>query len=89
MIRYEITVKGKVQGVGFRYFVLTRANLFNIKGFVKNLPNGDVLIDAEGEKDILDIFLTEIKNGSKYSNVSSVIKEDKEVCHYKNFNIEY
>ncbi len=89
MIRYEITVKGKVQGVGFRYFTLIQANLFNIKGFVKNLANGDVLIDVEGEREVLEMFLTEIAKGSKYSNVSTVIKEDKKICNYKDFKIAY
>jgi acylphosphatase len=89
MIRYKITVRGKVQGVGFRYFVLQEANLFNIKGYVKNLANGDVLIDAEGEEEVLEIFLTEIAKGSEYSAVSTVIKEEVAICNYNNFKIKY
>lgn len=38
----KITVTGRVQRVGFRWSVASLAQRLNIKGFVKNLPNGDV-----------------------------------------------
>ncbi|QER67308.1 acylphosphatase [Paucilactobacillus nenjiangensis] len=44
----KITVTGRVQRVGFRWSVVSLAQRLNIKGFVKNLPNGDVYIEAEG-----------------------------------------
>ena len=42
----KITVTGRVQRVGFRWSVASLAQRLNIKGFVKNLPNGDVYIEA-------------------------------------------
>ncbi len=45
MPRYNIIVSGRVQGVGFRYFVQTLAGRLNLKGWVKNLDNGDVQME--------------------------------------------
>ncbi len=49
--------KGKVQGVGFRRTVQAIANQLSLVGTVRNLPNGDVEIFAQGEKSRLDQFL--------------------------------
>jgi len=45
----NITVKGRVQGVGFRYSAMEAAEELGIKGFVRNMPDGSVYIEAEGE----------------------------------------
>jgi len=42
----KMIVKGRVQGVGFRWFVQQRAEKFGVSGYVKNLDNGDVGIEA-------------------------------------------
>ena len=58
MKHLSITVHGKVQNVGFRYFTNKRAHEFNIKGFVKNQHDGTVYIEAEGEDRILVFAVT-------------------------------
>ncbi len=56
MLRIEITVKGIVQGVGFRYFVLSHAQKLNLRGYVKNVGQDKVEIVAEGnDNDIAEI----------------------------------
>ena len=50
-------VSGRVQGVGFRYYVEDIALGMNISGWVRNLSDGTVEIDAEGEEDKLKKFL--------------------------------
>ncbi|CUT02300.1 Acylphosphatase, partial [Candidatus Kryptonium thompsonii] len=45
----HIIVKGLVQGVGFRWFVQKHANHLGLKGWTRNLSNGDVEIEVEGE----------------------------------------
>ena len=60
MIRYRIHFSGRVQGVGFRYTAMHIATGFEVTGFVKNLPDGRVLIVAEGRKNELDAFVSEI-----------------------------
>lgn len=87
MIRYKLIVKGKVQGVGFRYFTSKEALLFNIKGYVKNLSNGNVEIDAEGTKDSMTAFINQISQGPTYSSVDEVLKEELDFSGYNNFEI--
>lgn len=49
-IRADFTVSGHVQGVGFRYFVYTNANLLKLKGFAKNDHDGTVRVCVEGSE---------------------------------------
>jgi acylphosphatase len=53
---------GHVQGVGFRYSVMQIAREFELSGFVENLPDGRVLLEAEGDRSEIDAFVGEISN---------------------------
>lgn len=57
MIRRSSTFSGHVQGVGFRYAVQDLATRFAVRGYVRNLPNGNVELTAEGDAAELDRFL--------------------------------
>ncbi len=61
MKRINAIVSGRVQGVGFRWFVKRTADSMGIAGWVKNLYNGNVELEAEGTKKDLDKFLEDIK----------------------------
>ncbi|MBK8982417.1 MAG: acylphosphatase [Ignavibacteria bacterium] len=74
--RIKITVKGFVQGVGFRYFAYKKANEYGLTGYVKNLINGDVEAEAQGNSGIVNDFLSDLKIGPSGSYVKSVITED-------------
>ena len=67
----KIVVGGLVQGVGFRYFVQSAAKNYGLKGYVKNLYNGDVEVEAEGEDVILKQFAEEVKIGPRFAQVRS------------------
>jgi len=56
MKRITAVARGRVQGVGYRYFVTDCARLAGVCGFVKNKPDGSVLIVAEGEREELRVF---------------------------------
>lgn len=56
---YEITISGRVQGVGFRPFIYNLAKKQNIKGFVTNFENG-VFILAHAEDKVIDEFYEQI-----------------------------
>ena len=60
MIARQVMFEGRVQGVGFRYTVKDLARGFDVCGFVKNLDDGSVELQAMGEVDELDAFLREI-----------------------------
>ncbi len=58
--RAKITIRGAVQGVGFRPFIFRLAKEMNLKGYVLNSSRG-VLIEAEGESDSLKEFILRIQ----------------------------
>ena len=67
-----MVITGKVQGVGFRYFVLRQAQELGILGWVSNKPNGDVEAFAQGEKADLERFIAKVKEGPSFSRVEDV-----------------
>ena len=68
----NMKITGKVQGVGFRYFVLQQAQELGIKGWVSNKSNGDVEALAQGEKADLEQFIAKVKEGPSFSRVEDV-----------------
>lgn len=58
--RYNVYYSGDVQGVGFRYTACRLAQMVDITGFVRNLPDGRVQLVAEGPVDQLDRFLSDL-----------------------------
>ncbi|MCC7431663.1 acylphosphatase [bacterium] len=68
----KILVEGIVQGVGYRYFVKQSADRLNLVGFVKNLENGSVYVEAVGSESKLRIFIEELKVGTRFADVRKV-----------------
>ena len=71
----KMIVKGRVQGVGFRWFVQLRAKKFGVTGYVRNLDNGDVGIEAEGERGRVEALIKSVKVGPTFSKVTDVVIE--------------
>ncbi len=82
-------VKGRVQGVGFRYFVYKKAISLGIYGYVKNLLNGDVEVWAEGEEEKLNELELILKKGPVLAHVTELLKEEKRPQNFKDFQISY
>jgi acylphosphatase len=61
MLELSAIIKGNVQGVGFRFTAKLCADRLKLTGFVRNLPNGDVELCAQGEKPQLEKLLVELK----------------------------
>ena len=76
--RVLVTVHGLVQGVGFRMFVERSASRLGLKGWVRNLPNGNVEIDAQGPSGLVDEFLEKTRIGPPASKVSSIAIAEKQ-----------
>lgn len=68
----HIIVKGHVQGVGYRNWTYSQAKLLKLTGWVKNLPDGEVEIAAEGPEGALQSLLTFLKTGPALAKVSAV-----------------
>lgn len=72
MATWELFARGRVQGVGFRYFVKRLASEHGIRGYVRNLSDGSVMIVAEAEDYAFECFQVAIRNGSHYIRVDDL-----------------
>ncbi len=70
--RLEATIHGRVQGVGFRYFVQREAQRRSLKGWVRNLRGGGVQVAAEGPLEVLEEFLDTLREGPPMAWVQRV-----------------
>jgi len=68
----KIKITGRVQGVGFRYHTMHIAMANNICGFVRNMPDGTVYIEASGPDDEMELFIEWCRNGPKWAFVDNV-----------------
>ncbi len=68
-MRVHIVVTGRVQGVGFRHFIATRARALGLTGAVRNLPTGQVEITAEGGAPAVEALIAAARSGPPGSRV--------------------
>lgn len=85
--RYKISVKGRVQGVGFRWRTVIEAKRLGLKGFVRNMPDGSVYIEAEGTEEQLNDLADWCRRGPGF--VESVAIDPYPPVNYREFRIEY
>ena len=86
----HMIVHGRVQGVGFRFFVRDHAASLGVNGWVRNLPDGTVEIHAEGKKEILQNLIKKVEKGPFFGSVSDLTidwVEPKNI--YNNFSIGF
>ena len=84
----KINIYGRVQGVGFRYSALQKANEMGITGFVKNRTDGSVYMEVEGEKDLIEEFISWCKRGPSWSRVDDLKVMDIPFNNYRSFCIK-
>lgn len=70
--RLHATIKGNVQGVGFRHFTRQTAQEQGLKGWVRNLRDGRVEVVAEGEHDALNQLLIRLRKGPISADVNDI-----------------
>ena len=83
----NLTVFGKVQGVGFRYQVKGIADSLNIFGYIRNMNDGSVYIEAEGNTEILREFLAIIKSSPGISRIDNIDVEEGALDNYRDFTV--
>ena len=84
-------IKGRVQGVGFRWFVQLEAAELGLRGWVRNTDDGHVEVLARGEPDQLEDLQLALAKGSRGSRVDAVIEHqlaDSEGAGLTSFEIE-
>ena len=88
--RIDAIVKGRVQGVGFRYFVQREASKLGLTGEVKNLPDGNVRVIAEGDESALKKLIQKLHEGPSMSRVQEVsVNWENGLDQYQSFEISY
>ncbi|HLI06538.1 MAG TPA: acylphosphatase [Ktedonobacteraceae bacterium] len=75
-------VRGQVQGVGFRYFVIQRAVQLGLRGYVRNASDGSVEVLAQGARPVLERLLTLLWQGPSAAYVQSVETEWRKPAEY-------
>jgi acylphosphatase len=79
MIKKKYIVSGRVQGVGFRYFVYSKAKALPITGYVKNQFDGTVECVAQGKENYMQALVTILKQGPSMSRVDKILDWDMEI----------
>lgn len=87
-VRKRVVVSGRVQGVGFRFFVVEQAELLGVIGWVRNLPDGRVEAEIEGSPEKVDKLLDQLRVGPRLSHVTSLDVQDLDSSGtYKDFRV--
>jgi acylphosphatase len=86
---FRYLVRGRVQGVGFRWFVLREANHLQLTGYVRNLPDGAVEVCAQGSRHALAALERKLNAGPVAAHVERVEKQaiPHEMERFKSFEI--
>lgn len=72
LTRRHLTIKGRVQGVGFRWFAKETAASLGLSGWVRNREDGSVEAEAEGAADALDEFERRLRTGNPAARVDEI-----------------
>ena len=87
-IRAHVLVSGLVQGVGFRYFAFHQAVNLGLVGYVRNIFSGEVEIEIEGDRSLIEEFIKMIKVGPRVAHVRDLKIEWLECARsYRSFEI--
>ena len=76
LVGQQFLVRGRVQGVGFRYFVVEKARELTLTGFTRNLPDGRVEVQAAGSASTLEELGQALQRGPALSRVEDVERQD-------------
>ncbi len=90
IVRYFGTAHGRVQGVGFRFFVQQTAMEHGLTGWVKNMPDGTVTMEIQGTTDNIESFLKKIRRGGGFIKVERLDLDAIETdLREQDFNVRY
>lgn len=87
VLHKNIRISGRVQGVGFRYSARSAAAMCGVKGFVRNLPDGDVYLEVEGESNQLEDFIRWCRQGPPRAKITFIDVYDGEAVGFGGFEI--
>ena len=68
----HLLIRGRVQGVSFRFFAQDAAEELGISGWVRNLPDGSVEAYGEGKREDLDVWIKRLRDGPPLARVDVI-----------------
>ena len=90
MANAHVVVSGYVQGVGYRWWVMRKAKEYGLKGYIRNLYNGEVEVEVEGGQPMIIDFIKELEIGPTSASVTGAnIQWGKYQGKYKGFEIKF
>jgi acylphosphatase len=87
VIARRAVIRGRVQGVGFRYFAERTAREAGVRGWVRNLPDGSVETFVEGTEEAVRRYLERIREGPRLGKVSAIEEEEATAAGHMAFEI--
>lgn len=87
--RYKAVLTGNVQGVGLRVFVVENATKLGVTGWVKNMADGTVQMEAQGTEDKLEQLMAVIKKGNFIIKVDNIECSEIDCVEETSFIIKY
>lgn len=89
-VRKACRAEGRVQGVGFRFFVQSTSKSMGVTGWVKNMSDGSVTMELQGEAEVVERLMAKIQRGNDWIRVTNFTVEDMDVVKGENkFAIRY
>jgi acylphosphatase len=86
----HVVVSGYVQGVGYRWWVMRKAQEYGLTGYARNLYNGDVELEVEGHRPMIMDFIKEVKVGPQSASVTEAkVQWGEYQGKYKGFDIRF
>jgi acylphosphatase len=74
----HLRIHGKVQGVGYRFFATRVARRMGLKGWIQNMRDGAVEALVEGEKQAIDDWIEELREGPRFAEVTKIEQESRD-----------
>ncbi len=89
MIHKNIQIFGRVQGVGFRYSARLAARNYGIKGYVRNMSDGSVYLEAEGPEKNITEFVRWCREGPDFAYIDHINVTNGSLKNYESFEVRF
>lgn len=86
-IARRAVVRGRVQGVGYRYFAERAAREAGVHGWIRNRPDGSVETFVEGSEAAVRLYLDRLREGPRLGKVSAIEEEESATAGHTAFEI--
>jgi acylphosphatase len=88
LTRRQVTFRGRVQGVGFRWFIKETAEALGMAGWVRNTNDGSVEAEVQGSHEAVDTFLIRSQTGNPYARIDEIVSLPVPVKNETTFRID-